>query len=139
MAAELDIWRAVFDVAVSSMNFGSGFLDDEEVRALRAAAVLLGVDPDTATPDNFICKYRGHHRARVILENYYFDGPDGIPRNAYRDFQSFPADVRRKLKCIGNDLALLPAPVIAMTCDDCHCRWHALDPVPGLDPLVVKP
>jgi len=52
--------QIVFDTAVHSMDFGSGFLDDEEVTALRAVAVLLGVDPLVATPDNFRCKHVGH-------------------------------------------------------------------------------
>lgn len=52
---------AVFDAAIGSMDFGSGFLDDEEVRALRACAVVLGADPMTATPSNFRCKYSGSH------------------------------------------------------------------------------
>lgn len=50
-------WRAVFDIAVGSMDFGSGFLDDEEVQMLRAAAVDLGVDPMEATPSDFKSKY----------------------------------------------------------------------------------
>jgi len=63
--AEIDdrLLRIVFDVAVHSMDFGSGFLDDEEVAALREVAVVLGVDPAVATPRNFTCKYRGHHAA----------------------------------------------------------------------------
>lgn len=52
-----------FDVAVNSMDFGSGFLDDEEVLGLRAIAAYLGVDPMLATPDNFRCKYLGKHEA----------------------------------------------------------------------------
>jgi hypothetical protein len=53
--------QIVFDVAVSSMQFGSGFLVDEEVTGLRAIAVCLGIDPMKATPDNFRCKYTGRH------------------------------------------------------------------------------
>lgn len=59
----VSIARVVLDAAVNSMDFGSGMFDDEEVQALRAFAVLLGVDPSTATPDNFKCKYdksKGH-------------------------------------------------------------------------------
>jgi hypothetical protein len=59
---DLDVLQKTFDTAVNSMDFSSGFLDDEEVTALRACAVVLGVDPLQATPQNFICKYResGH-------------------------------------------------------------------------------
>ncbi len=61
MQEDAETWRAVFDVAVRSMDFGSGFLDDEEVSLLRRAARLLGVDPMEATPSNFRCKYSGKH------------------------------------------------------------------------------
>jgi hypothetical protein len=58
---ELEMVRAVFDVAVGSMDFSSGFLDQEEVDALRACAALLGVDPMVGTPEVFHCKYLGTH------------------------------------------------------------------------------
>lgn len=43
----------VFDIVVNSLDFGSGFLEDVDVRALRDVAVLLGVDPMVATPSSF--------------------------------------------------------------------------------------
>lgn len=45
-----DIIRACFDIAIGSMDWGSGFLSQEEVEQLRALAVLLEVDPWEATP-----------------------------------------------------------------------------------------
>jgi hypothetical protein len=45
--------QIVFDALVHSMDFGSGFLDTEEVQALRGLAEALGVDPATSTPDEF--------------------------------------------------------------------------------------
>ncbi len=45
--------QVMFDVAVESLDFASGFLDNDEVLALRRVAVLLGVDPMKATPHNF--------------------------------------------------------------------------------------
>ncbi len=51
--------QLVFDVAVQSMDFASGFLGDDEVYALRDIAVLLGVDPMVATPSNY-CKRIPH-------------------------------------------------------------------------------
>lgn len=54
--------RAVLDVATMSMDFGSGFLDEEQVEALRKVAELLGLDPKVATPHNFVCKYGGDHQ-----------------------------------------------------------------------------
>lgn len=54
--------RAVLDVATMSMNFASGFLDEEQVEALRKVASQLGMDPLLATPHNFVCKYGGTHQ-----------------------------------------------------------------------------
>lgn len=58
---ETDLLRALFDLATGSMDFGSGFLDQSDVEALRKVAKLLGVDPLLATPSNFTCQYRGVH------------------------------------------------------------------------------
>lgn len=58
---ERRLLQIVFDTAINSLDFGSGHLDDEEVTGLRAIAEVLGVDPLTATPDNFKCKYTGQH------------------------------------------------------------------------------
>lgn len=55
------ILEGVLDVATQSMDFGSGFLVDAEVIALRAAAELLGIDPIRATPSNFLCQFRNEH------------------------------------------------------------------------------
>lgn len=52
--------RAVLDVATGSMDFGSGFLDNEQVEALRTVAVVLHIDPIEVTPSNFACLYQGH-------------------------------------------------------------------------------
>jgi hypothetical protein len=49
--------RALFDIAVGSLDFGSGFLDSQEVEHLRAVAVLLGIDPIEATPPEFKSQY----------------------------------------------------------------------------------
>ena len=57
VSAPKDVLRIVFDTAIGSLDFGSGFLDDEEVTALRTMAGLLGVDPNEATPYNFRAKY----------------------------------------------------------------------------------
>lgn len=65
---EIQIHRSIlqitFDTAVNSMDFGSGFLDEEEIEALRAVAVALGVDPKVATPRNRRCPLYGHEWAR---------------------------------------------------------------------------
>lgn len=54
--------RAVLDVATGSMDFGSGFLDNEQVEALRKLASIIGIDPLVATPSNFTCQYKGAHQ-----------------------------------------------------------------------------
>jgi hypothetical protein len=53
----------VFDIAVGSMDFGSGMLDNEEVDQLRAIAVVLGLDPNVGTPASHKCHYgdNPHH------------------------------------------------------------------------------
>jgi hypothetical protein len=45
--------QILFDALVGTLDFGSGFLDDDEVCALRDLAVLLGVDPLEATPQTY--------------------------------------------------------------------------------------
>lgn len=49
--------RALFDMAVGSLNFSSGWLDSDEVEHLRGTAVLLGVDPLKGTPSEFVAQY----------------------------------------------------------------------------------
>lgn len=49
--------QAIFDIAVESEGMLSGWWGTEEVEAARKIAVLLGVDPITATPRNFAAKY----------------------------------------------------------------------------------
>lgn len=53
--------RALLDVATGSMDFGSGFLCEEEVEALHVIAGILGIDKIVVTPHNFVCKYHGRH------------------------------------------------------------------------------
>lgn len=42
--------RHVLDVATMSMDFGSGFLTDDQVAVLREAAELVGIDPAPSAP-----------------------------------------------------------------------------------------
>lgn len=49
---------ALFDLCVGSMDFGSGFLDKEDVVALRAVAVVLGVDPMTGVPSDYKTEFK---------------------------------------------------------------------------------
>jgi hypothetical protein len=57
--------KVVFDTAVGSLDFGSGFLDDDEVKSLRWVAKWLGVEPIRATPANFVEKYYTEVRGSV--------------------------------------------------------------------------
>lgn len=63
--------QIVFDIGVNSLAFECGWLNDEDVAALRTIAVELGVDPMTATPKNFKCKYTGKHEP--LGPEYKFD------------------------------------------------------------------
>jgi hypothetical protein len=56
-----DVARTVFDIAVGSLDFGSGFLDNDGVHALRAFARAIGVDEAKATPENFTCVFYPPH------------------------------------------------------------------------------
>lgn len=56
-----ELLQIVFDLVCNSMDFGSGFLVDEDVVAMRKCAEILGVDPMEATPRGFRCRYRGGH------------------------------------------------------------------------------
>ncbi|MFD6636726.1 hypothetical protein ACFWDN_12985 [Micromonospora chalcea] len=47
----------LFDMVVQSMDFGSGFMETDDVEVLRRFAVLLGVDPMKATPSEFRSQY----------------------------------------------------------------------------------
>lgn len=58
--------RALLDLATGSMDFGSGFWDEEQTEIARKIADVLGVDPVLVTPSNFVCKYRGEHQWRDI-------------------------------------------------------------------------
>ncbi len=67
----------VFDIATESMDFGSGFLDDEEQGHLRDFAIALGIDPEVATQHTHRCKYRGSHKwGRWTVP---FDRPGYVP------------------------------------------------------------
>lgn len=49
--------QRIFDALVGSMDFGSGFLETDDVTALRALAEAIGVDPNKGTPAEFISQY----------------------------------------------------------------------------------
>lgn len=49
--------QRLFDALAGSMDFGSGMLETDDVEALRALAVAIGVDPNKGTPDEFAAGY----------------------------------------------------------------------------------
>lgn len=55
LVLETETVKKLFDIICSSMDWGSGFLETDEVKILREIAVVLGVDPMSATPE-------GQHR-----------------------------------------------------------------------------
>lgn len=65
--------QIMFDALCHSMDFGSGFLDTEEVHALREVARILGVDPMAATPESFRYQFR-----------HPFTGSEGVDYNGVR-------------------------------------------------------
>jgi hypothetical protein len=52
--------QGLFDIAVGSMDFGSGFLDIDDVKVLRKVAELLGVDPSEGTPGPICYRHLWH-------------------------------------------------------------------------------
>lgn len=47
---EMEELKQLFDLIVGSLDFGSGFLDNDDVVLLRKLATVLGVNPMVATP-----------------------------------------------------------------------------------------
>ena len=70
VAVPRTLLQLLFDIAVGSMDFGSGFLGDEEVTALRQTAELLGVDPLEGTPYEYR-KRMAHAFASYERNNSY--------------------------------------------------------------------
>lgn len=75
--------QAIFDLAVNSMDFGSGFWDTEETDSARRIAVLLDVNPMEATPHTFKKRYRHDFEpmpgAIVKRCRWCGEGTDGFP------------------------------------------------------------
>ena len=123
---DLETWRAVFDIAIGSMNFGSGFLDHEEVEHLRKAAVILGVDPEEATPDNFLCQYRGYHDPTWHTDFSFFESwADGLMRNALRYYDKDGGGYQA-----GKRLIQIRGSRIEVWCHLCGRRMYALGNCP---------
>lgn len=71
-----ELAKAAFDISISSLDWGSGFLDDEQVEALRELAVIFDVDPWEATPPNHRPKYCPGHDWSDWKETHLAAYPD---------------------------------------------------------------
>ena len=72
--------KALFDMVLGSMDFGSGFLDNKEVDILRAFAVKIGLDPMEATPSNFRKSYAHEFRAMTPAGQFWSADANAAPR-----------------------------------------------------------
>ena len=93
MSLSDDDIRILFDAAINSLDFGSGFLDNEEVEALRRVAVYLGVDPVEATPRNFIATYYPKYPKLTLQEAAAKAGHIGV------EYKETPDGWRYSCKC----------------------------------------
>lgn len=62
--------RTLLDLAVNTLDFGSGFWDTEDTTTARRVADLLGVDPTTVTPSNHRRNYLHPFVARSNGDRY---------------------------------------------------------------------
>ncbi len=70
---------ATFDIVTSSMNFSSGFLDDEEQGHLIKVALLLGRDPIEGVQNMHRCKYRAKWAGvEKPIHKFKEDGSDWV-------------------------------------------------------------
>lgn len=74
---ELEHLKMLFDLICNSMDFGSGFLDTDDVTLLRGIAVIIGVDPMEATPSEF--RKRIKHAWRKPKANPWISATTGEP------------------------------------------------------------
>lgn len=58
--------QRIFDVAVGADSACSGYMETDDVHAMRRLAVALGVDPNECTPDQFASQYPHPHKRRQV-------------------------------------------------------------------------
>jgi hypothetical protein len=63
----VDDLRHLFDLAVDAPLVCSGSFDDDDVALLRRIAVLIGVDPNAITPDEFVTQFPHPFLRRTIV------------------------------------------------------------------------
>ena len=71
--------RAVLDLITGTLDYGSGFLCDEDVVLVRSVAAAIGVDPNNVTPYNYVCKYNNDAKPHRLTTRSYgnLGGPGG--------------------------------------------------------------
>jgi hypothetical protein len=65
----LDDLKHLFDLAVDTPLVCSGSFDTDDVNVLRRVATMLGVDPNSITPDEFASQYPHPHKRRPVNTN----------------------------------------------------------------------
>lgn len=60
--------RALLDLATGSLDFGSGFWDEEQAGCARRIAALLNVAPEAVTPLNLLCHFEGHKQGHALID-----------------------------------------------------------------------
>lgn len=95
--------KQLLDISVRSLDWGSGFLDNDDVECLRCLAEHVGCDPMLVTPANFLGHYCTGHESSgrfytsVAGERWFCCDTCGTPfdvrvptvlKNGYRE----PAD-----------------------------------------------
>ena len=75
---ERETLQVIFDLAVNSLDFGSGFWDSDETIVARKVARLLGVDPMLATPSAFRSHFSHNWEGRAYPPHFRFD-PNARP------------------------------------------------------------
>lgn len=76
-----ELLQAIFDLAVNTMDFGSGFWDDEDVKWGRRAAEILGLDPMVGTPRSY--RVRIAHTCKPVTVERWFE-PFGMSEEDLR-------------------------------------------------------
>lgn len=65
----LDVARRLYDLATDSPLMCSGSFDSDDVAVLRQLAERIGVDPLSATPDEFVRDYPHPFKARQVWDD----------------------------------------------------------------------
>lgn len=81
--------QILFDALSNSMDFGSGFLDNDDIDALRALARAIRVPESEATPDEFMVNY---YPELAGLRKYSYERSAAIAQIRARERAEFNED-----------------------------------------------